>query len=257
MDVAVPWQALRLAVRGPSARSVECDCTMGPRRRTHEHTNQRMEHDMVGLTNDSNRVVVGVTGATGVVYAVRALDVLRELGVETHLVVTRSAALTRDYETDLSKEELESHADVSYPFSDVGAPLSSGSFRTRGMLIAPTSMRTLAEIATGVTSSLVSRAADVTLKERRPLVLMVREAPLNLVHLRNMAAVTEAGATVFPPVPAFYHRPTTIEEIVDHSVGRALDQLGIHTDLFPRWSEDLRRRVRHGGSDAAHAETAD
>ncbi len=114
------------------------------------------------------------------------------------------------------------------------------------MLIAPTSMRTLGEIATGVTSSLVSRAADVTLKERRPLVLMVREAPLNLIHLRNMTAVTEAGATVFPPVPAFYSRPSTIEDIVDHSVGRALDQFGIHTDVFPRWSDQLRDNVRRG-----------
>ena len=195
-----------------------------------------------------------MSGATGVVYAVRALDVLRELGYESHLVVTKSAALTRAYETDLSKEALEDRADVVYHHTDVGAPLSSGSFHTRGMLIAPTSMRTLGEIATGVTSSLVSRAADVTLKERRPLVLMVREAPLNLIHLRNMAAVTEAGATVFPPVPAFYSRPSTIEEVIDHSVGRALDQLDIHTDIFPRWDANLRENMRNGNLGALAAE---
>ncbi|MFT4210963.1 MAG: UbiX family flavin prenyltransferase [Microbacterium sp.] len=209
---------------------------------------------MVDLAPESDRVVVGVTGATGVVYAVRALDVLRELGYESHLIVTKSAALTRAYETDLSKDDLESHADVVYHHTDVGAPLSSGSFRTKGMLIAPTSMRTLGEIATGVTSSLVSRAADVTLKERRPLVLMVRETPLNLIHLRNMVTVTEAGATVFPPVPAFYSRPSTIEEIVDQSVGRALDQLGIHTDIYPRWDATLRESVRNGNLDAAGSE---
>ncbi|MFD1861037.1 UbiX family flavin prenyltransferase [Aeromicrobium camelliae] len=200
---------------------------------------------------------MAVTGATGVVYAVRALDVLRELEYESHLIVTKSAALTRAYETDLSKDDLESRADVAYHHTDVGAPLSSGSFHTRGMLIAPTSMRTLGEIATGVTSSLVSRAADVTLKERRPLVLMVRETPLNLIHLRNMTAVTEAGATVFPPVPAFYSRPSSIEEIVDHSVGRALDQLGIHTDIFPRWDAALRESVRNGNLDVQGEEGDD
>ncbi|MFT4084205.1 MAG: UbiX family flavin prenyltransferase [Nocardioides sp.] len=194
-------------------------------------------------SNQPDRIVVGVSGATGVVYAVRALDILRDLGIQTHLVVTKSAALTRSYETDLTKDDLEARADVVYHHTDVGAPLSSGSFHTRGMLIAPTSMRTLGEIASGVTASLVSRAADVTLKERRPLVLMVREAPLNLIHLRNMETVTAAGATVFPPVPAFYSRPTTIEEIVDHSVGRALDQFGLRTDVFPRWSDELRERV--------------
>ncbi|MFW0785187.1 UbiX family flavin prenyltransferase [Gordonia sp. CPCC 206044] len=201
---------------------------------------------MVRQSEVPDRLIVGVTGATGVVYAVRALNVLRELNIESHLVVTRSAQLTREYETDLTKDDLAALADVVYQHTDVGAALSSGSFQTRGMLIAPTSMRTLGEIASGVTSSLVSRAADVTLKERRPLVLMVRETPLNLIHLRNMTTVTEAGATVFPPVPAFYARPTTIEDIVDHSVGRALDQFGIHTDVFPRWDDDLREAVRAG-----------
>lgn len=193
------------------------------------------------------RLIVGVTGATGIVYAVRALEVLRALGIETHLVVSRAAELTRAYETDLSKEDLAALADHVYSVSDVGAPISSGSFLSLGMLIAPASMRTVGEIATGVTSSLLTRAADVMLKERRRLVLMVREAPLNLIHLRNMATITEAGGIIFPPVPSFYSRPTTLEQIIDQSVGRALDQFGIHTDMFPRWGEELRNQVNQAG----------
>lgn len=189
------------------------------------------------------RLVVGITGATGIMYGVRALEVLRALGVETHLVVSRAAELTRAYETDLSKEALAALADYVYNAADVGAPISSGSFLTLGMLIAPTSMRTVGEIAAGVTSSLLTRAADVTLKERRRLVLMVREAPLNLIHLRNMATITEAGGTIFPPVPSFYSRPATLEQVIDQSVGRALDQFGIHTDMFPRWGEELRDQI--------------
>lgn len=189
------------------------------------------------------RVVVGVSGATGIVYAVRALDVLRTLRIETHLVVSRAAELTRAYETDLTRAELAGRADHVWAPTDLAAPPSSGSFLTAGMLVAPASMRTVGEIASGVSSSLLSRAADVTLKERRPLVLLVRESPLNLIHLRNLTTVTEAGATVVPPVPAFYHRPTSLEQVIDHSVGRALDQLGLHTDTFPRWDEQLRRTV--------------
>lgn len=191
------------------------------------------------------RLIVGVSGATGFVYAIRALAVLRAIGIETHLIVSRAAELTRSYETDLNKEQFAALADYSYNIMDVGAPVSSGSFTTLGMLIAPASMRTVAEIATGVTSSLLTRAADVVLKERRRLVLMVRETPLNLIHLRNMATIVEAGGTIFPPVPAFYSRPTTLEEVVDQSVGRALDQFGLATDIFPRWSDDLRQRVSH------------
>jgi 4-hydroxy-3-polyprenylbenzoate decarboxylase len=194
-----------------------------------------------------DRLVVGVSGATGIVYAVRALDLLREAGIESHLVVSRAAQLTRAYETDLSRAELEARADHVYGVSDVGAPIASGSFLTRGMLIAPASMRTVGEIASGVTSSLVTRAADVVLKELRRLVLMVREAPLNLIHLRNMTTITEAGGVIFPPVPAFYSRPTTLEEVVDQSVGRALDQFGIHTDVVPRWDEALRNSMARGG----------
>lgn len=201
--------------------------------------------------NLPDRLIVGITGATGIVYGARALDILRSVGVETHLIVTRAAHLTRAYETDLTKEDLEARADHVYSVTDVGAPMSSGSFLTRGMLIAPASMRSVGEIASGVSSSLLSRAADVVLKERRPLVLMVREAPLNLIHLRNMATIVEAGGTIFPPVPAFYFRPGSIEDLVDHSVGRALDQIGIHTDVFPRWDDALRQAVvQHGTPEA-------
>lgn len=198
-------------------------------------------------TAQPDRLVVGISGATGIVYAVRALDLLRELGVETHLVVSRAAQLTRAYETDLSKAELNSRADHVWSIDDIGAPLSSGSFRTLGMLIAPASMRTVAEIASGVTSSLLSRAADVTLKERRTLVLMAREAPLNLIHLRNMTAVTEAGGTIFPPVPAFYNRPASLEQVIDNTVGRVLAQFGLDTEVYPVWDADLRRAMAARG----------
>lgn len=200
---------------------------------------------VAGPDGGRERLVVGISGATGFVYAVRALQILRSLRIETHLIVTQAAELTRAYETDLSREELNAMADFVYGIRDVGAPMSSGSFVTLGMLIAPCSMGAVGEIASGVSSSLLSRAADVVLKERRPLVLMVRETPLNLVHLRNMTTVVEAGGTVFPPVPAFYSRPTTLEEVVDQSVGRALDQFGLHTDVYPRWGEELRRSVAH------------
>lgn len=183
-----------------------------------------------------DRIIVGITGASGTAYGVRTLEVLRDAGIETHLVVSSAAQVTREYETDLTKADLESLADHVHKPADIAAAISSGSFVTRGMIIAPCSMRTLGEIATGVTTGLVSRAADVVLKERRRLVLMTRESPLHLVHLRNMTTVTEAGGIIFPPVPAMYTRPASVEDIIDQTVGRALDLFDIHLDTFPRWT---------------------
>ncbi len=183
------------------------------------------------------RLVVGITGASGVILGERLLRALQPLDVETHLVMTRSAALTVAYELETDVESLKALASVVHPIGDVGASIASGSFSTRGMIVAPCSMRTLAAIATGVTDNLLTRAADVALKERRRLVLMVRETPLHLGHLRNMVAVTEMGAVVAPPVPGFYARPPDIEALVDHTVGRALDLLGIDTGRVTRWRE--------------------
>lgn len=181
------------------------------------------------------RLIVGITGASGVVYGERLLTVLAELGVETHLVMTRSAALTITYELERSVDEVKALAAKVHAVSDVGAALASGSFPTAGMIVAPCSMRSLAAIASGVTDNLLTRAADVVLKERRRLVLMVRETPLHLGHLRNMVAVTEMGAIVSPPVPGFYAKPASIDALVDHTVGRALDLFGIDTGRVTRW----------------------
>lgn len=183
------------------------------------------------------RVVVGISGATGIVYGVCALKLLREAGVETHLVVSKPGDLTRAHETDLSADALRALADVSYRVGDVGAAIASGSFKTLGMLVAPCSIRTLSEIATGATGNLLTRAADVVLKERRRLVLLVRETPLHAGHLKSMLAVTEAGGVVAPPVPAFYNRPKTLDDIVAHTVGRALDLFGIDAPGLRRWGE--------------------
>jgi 4-hydroxy-3-polyprenylbenzoate decarboxylase len=185
------------------------------------------------------RVVVGISGASGVIYGVRALDALRELKVETHLVVSRAAALTLAQETDLTVAELGRKADVVHRIGEVGASIASGSFRTLGMIVAPCSVRTMSEIATGVTSSLLTRSADVTLKERRPLVLMVRETPLHLGHLRTMTALAEMGAIIAPPLPAFYVKPKSVAELVDQSVGRALDALGLDWGAVRRWGDDV------------------
>ena len=184
---------------------------------------------------DRPRLVVGVSGASGAVYGVRTLEAARELGVETHLVVTKAAALTLSQELGLTPADLSAKADVTHRLADVGAAIASGSFRTLGMIVAPCSVRTLSEIATGVTSSLLTRAADVTLKERRPLVLMVRETPFHLGHLRTMVRVTEMGAIVAPPLPAFYAQPRSLEEMVDQSVGRALDLFGLDWKPVKRW----------------------
>ncbi|MET4684829.1 UbiX family flavin prenyltransferase [Brevundimonas faecalis] len=182
------------------------------------------------------RLAVGISGASGVIHGVRVLDALRELGVESHLVVTRAALLTLSQETDLTPDDLTGRADVVHRLTDVGASIASGSFRTLGMIVAPCSVRTMGEIATGVTSTLLTRAADVTLKERRPLVLMVRETPLHLGHLRTMTALAEMGAVIAPPLPAFYARPASIAEMVDQSVGRALDLFGLDWAPVRRWS---------------------
>jgi len=163
------------------------------------------------------------------------LDALRELGVESHLVVTRAALLTLSQETDLTPDDLTAKADVVHRLNDVGATISSGSFRTLGMIVAPCSVRTMSEIATGVTSTLLTRAADVTLKERRPLVLMVRETPLHLGHLRTMTALAEIGAVIAPPLPAFYAKPDSLEQMIDQSVGRALDVFGLDWSAVRRW----------------------
>lgn len=183
----------------------------------------------------TTRLIVGISGASGVTYGVRVLDALRELGIESHLVVTRAALLTLSQETDLSADDLMGRADVTHRLNDVGATIASGSFRTLGMIIAPCSVRTMSEIATGVTSTLLTRAADVVLKERRPLVLMVRETPLHLGHLRTMTALAEMGAIIAPPLPAFYAKPASIAEMVDQSVGRALDLFGLDWSAVRRW----------------------
>lgn len=188
---------------------------------------------------DRSRLVVGITGASGVAYGLRALDACRDLGVESHLVMSKSAALTLTQETGLSVSDVNAKADVVHRAADVGASIASGSFRTLGMLIAPCSVRTMSEIATGVTSSLLTRAADVVLKERRTLVLMVRETPFHLGHLRTMTSLAEMGAVIAPPLPAFYAKPSSIEEMVDQSVGRVLDLFDLSWRPVKRWGEDL------------------
>ncbi|RKR03441.1 4-hydroxy-3-polyprenylbenzoate decarboxylase [Kushneria sinocarnis] len=185
------------------------------------------------------RLIVAITGASGFVYGARALELLRPLEVETHLILSKSADLTRHYETGITREALHELADEVHPVGDIGASLSSGSFRTLGMLVAPCSVKTMSEIASGATTNLISRAADVVLKERRRLVLMLRETPLHLGHLRTMTALTEMGAIMFPPVPAFYARPDSLESMIDHSVARALDLFDIEIEGMPRWGENL------------------
>jgi flavin prenyltransferase len=187
------------------------------------------------MTKGARRLVVGISGATGIVYGVRLLELLRATDVETHLVVSKAAEMTRAHETDLSAEDLRALADVSHPIGDVGAAIASGSFRTMGMVVAPCSVKTLSQIATGVTSNLLARAADVCLKDRRRLVLMVRETPLHAGHLKSMLAATEAGAIVAPPLPAFYARPKSLEEMVDHTVGRVLDLFDVEVGAVKRW----------------------
>jgi len=182
------------------------------------------------------RLIVAITGASGTIYGIRILETLRESGIESHLVMSDSAKLTMAAETDYKPADVEALADVVHSAKNVGASISSGSFHSMGMIIAPCSIRTLSEIASGVTSSLVSRAADVVLKERRRLVLLVRETPLHAGHLRSMSQVTEYGAIVMPPVPAFYAKPQSLDDMVNHTVGRALDLFDIENALVSRWS---------------------
>jgi 4-hydroxy-3-polyprenylbenzoate decarboxylase len=182
------------------------------------------------------RIIVAITGATGAIYGVQLLRRLHAApGVETHLVISDAATLTLHQEVGLQRRDVEALAHVVHRNRDIGASIASGSFRTDGMVIAPCSMKTLAAVAHGLSDNLIARAADVVLKERRRLILMVRETPFNLAHLRNMTAVTEMGGIVFPPLPSFYHRPATIAEMVDHTVARVMDLLGVTNDLAPRW----------------------
>jgi len=188
------------------------------------------------MKSHPRRLIVGITGASGAIYGVRLLRLLRASDIETHLVMSRSAKVALTQELDESVADVLALADVVHQVDNIGASISSGSFRTQGMVIAPCSMRSLSEIVTGVTSSLLTRAADVVLKERRRLVLLVREAPLHLGHLRSMTAATEMGAIVYPPVPAFYARPENLEQMVDHTLGRVLDLFDIETKAVSRWA---------------------
>ena len=186
----------------------------------------------------AERIIVGISGASGITYGVRTLELLRETELEVHLVISKSAEMTLGYEMDLSLDSLKALADEVHPVKNIGASIASGSFITRGMLIAPCSIRTMGEIATGVTSTLLTRAADVVLKDRRRLVLMVRETPLHTGHLRTMAALSELGAIIAPPVPAFYTKPQSIDELVTQTVGRALDLFDLNLEQVQRWQED-------------------
>jgi flavin prenyltransferase len=186
----------------------------------------------------AERLVIGLSGASGVAYGIRLLVALRELRIESHLVMTKPAQLTIGYETDLTPKAVAAKADHLHGIDDIGAPIASGSFQTRGMIVAPCSVRSMSEIATGVTTNLLTRAADVMLKQRRPLILMVRETPLHLGHLRTMTALAEMGAIILPPMPAFYAEPKTLSDLVDQMAGRALDLLGF-TWPMKRWGEDL------------------
>jgi flavin prenyltransferase len=193
------------------------------------------ERNEVGMAKAAARLIVGISGASGTVYGVRLLEMLRKAEIETHLVMSRSAEMTLAYETDYKPKDVRGLAAVHYPVTDIGAAISSGSFPTMGMIIAPCSIRTMSEIASGVTASLLSRAADVVLKEKRRLVLAIRETPLHVGHLRSMTVLAEIGAVIAPIVPAFYNRPRTVDDIVNHTCGRLLDLFGIDIGTVKRW----------------------
>ena len=198
--------------------------------------------------NKAERLVIGLSGASGVAYGIRLLEACKDLGIESHLVMTKPAEMTIGYETSLKPKQVAAKADHHYAITDIAAPIASGSFRTAGMIVAPCSVRTMSEIATGVTTSLLTRAADVMLKERRPLVLMVRETPLHLGHLRNLTALAEMGAIILPPVPAFYAEPKTLSDLVDQMVGKALDLFGYDWPDMKRWGETIAKSKRKGRS---------
>lgn len=183
------------------------------------------------------RLIIGISGSSGIIYGIRLLEVLKTMPVETHLVVSKAAQLTRAFETSMSAAELKSLADVYHPYNDIAASIASGSYKTMGMIIAPCSMKSLAEIAHGIAGSLLTRAADVVLKERRRLVLMPRESPLHLGHLQNMVSITQMGGIICPPAPAFYNKPVQIIDIVNDSIGRVLDLFELENDLAKRWGK--------------------
>lgn len=187
------------------------------------------------------RIIVGISGASGAVYGVRLLELLKDCGVETHLIMSRAAQITLAYETNIKVADVERLASVVHPYTDIAASTSSGSFKTMGMIVAPCSIKTMSEISTGITSNLISRSADVVLKERRRLVLLLRETPLHIGHIRSMASVTEAGAIVYPPVPAFYAMPKSLEDMIDHTLGRVLDLFDIDVGTVRRWSGEKTR----------------
>jgi len=190
------------------------------------------------LNMKTRRIIIGISGASGFIYGVRALELLKPMGIETHLVVSKVAQITRTHETALAKDQVEALASVVYPIDDIGAAIASGAFKTMGMLVAPCSMHTLSSIASSSGNNLLTRAADVVLKERRRLVLMVRETPLHLGHLRNMTCVTEMGGVIYPPVPAMYQHIQTIDDMVTYSVARALDLFDLDVPGLSRWGED-------------------
>jgi|HubBroStandDraft_6_1064221.scaffolds.fasta_scaffold254789_3 4-hydroxy-3-polyprenylbenzoate decarboxylase len=203
---------------------------------------------MTGKTrqnHENRRLIVGISGASGVTVGVRLLEALAELEIESHLVMSKAAEMTIGYETALRPKDVSAKAGRTYAIGDIAAPLASGSFKTAGMIVAPCSIKTMSEIATGVTTSLLTRAADVTLKERRPLVLVVRETPLHLGHLRNLTQLAEIGAIIMPPVPAFYAEPHSLSDMVDQMVGRMLDIFGLDWPKVRRWGEELSKGRRN------------
>ena len=202
----------------------------------------KQKKSLTPTVHPPSRLIVGMTGASGIVYGIRLLELLKGSMIETHLIMSRAAEVTLAYETDRKVAAVKALADYTYTNDDLAAPISSGSYLTLGMIVAPCSAKSLAEIASGVTPTLIARAADVVLKERRRLVLMLRETPLHLGHIRNMAAVTEMGGIVAPPVPAMYARPQSIDEMVDQSLGRVLDLFGLHLEGTTRWDKNARRR---------------